>query len=150
MRFQWARRLGFLDSELVFRTDAQLATSPLLAIEQFSIGGYASVRGFRESQVVRDMGVVGSLELRVPVLRASDGRPILQVAPFLDYGRGWNKEATTLAPTRDLGSAGVGVRWRASRRLIADAYWAAWRSEEVTGDSLQDHGLQFLVSFDLY
>ena len=142
-RFQWARRLGPMAGELVVRTDTQLASDSLLSIEQFAIGGHASVRGFRENQIVRDMGVFSSAELRLAVLRSADGSAILQLAPFFDFGRGWNKERSEFAPTRNVASAGVGARWHAKRWLYAEIYWAAWRSEAVSGSGIQDEGIQF-------
>src|SRR4030095_9236674 len=38
-QFQWVRRLGILDSYLIFRTDVQLANDPLLTLEQISVRG---------------------------------------------------------------------------------------------------------------
>ena len=35
--------------------------------EKFSLGGVNSVRGYRENELVSDNGVIGSMELRIPL-----------------------------------------------------------------------------------
>jgi hemolysin activation/secretion protein len=37
------------------------------SIEQFSLGGIDTVRGYRQNQIVADNGVFGSVELSVPL-----------------------------------------------------------------------------------
>ncbi len=44
----------------------QVADGPLVSSEQLSIGGLDTVRGYLESEVLGDQGVVGNLELRSP------------------------------------------------------------------------------------
>jgi len=63
-QFQWARRLPWWGIETLLRLDVQLATDPLLPLEQFAVGGPESVRGYVENQYVRDSGAVASLEAR--------------------------------------------------------------------------------------
>src|SRR5262249_14480031 len=53
-QFQWVRRLDLFDSQVIFRTDVQLSRDPLLTLEQISVGGRYSVRGYRENQFIRD------------------------------------------------------------------------------------------------
>jgi len=50
------------------RVQGQLANEPLVNSEQFSAGGLDTVRGYYESEVVADDGIVGSLEFRTPSL----------------------------------------------------------------------------------
>lgn len=52
--------------EFSHRLSGQIAESPLVSNEQFSAGGVSSVRGYYESQVSGDSGVVASLELHTP------------------------------------------------------------------------------------
>ena len=44
----------------------QWANEPLLNLEQFELGGNASVRGYREGELYADTGWLGQLELRSP------------------------------------------------------------------------------------
>jgi len=81
---QWARRLPWLDVEMLGRVDAQLASDPLLPLEQFAIGGRYTVRGYRENTLVRDNGVVGSVEARVPIYRRVEPPVQVELVPFFD------------------------------------------------------------------
>jgi len=146
---QWAHRVeGLLGgSQLVARADVQLTPNSLLAPERFPLGGAHSVRGYRELELVRDNAAVGSLELRVPLLRAHDGGDRLQLAPFLDAGYGWDREDTP--GPRTLASVGLGLRLRLAQNGLASLYWGIpLRHVSDTGDDwLQDHGLHFAVTF---
>ncbi len=86
---QYVRRLG-QDSLLVLRSDLQLAATNLVPLEQFSLGGLDSVRGYRQDAILTDNGFFASAEVRLPILRAQKVEGILQIAPFLDFGVGWN------------------------------------------------------------
>jgi len=50
----------------VFRFAGQIASEPLLSSEQFAAGGLTSVRGYLQSEVVGDDGILESAELRSP------------------------------------------------------------------------------------
>ena len=134
-------------SQIVFRTDVQLATDPLFSIEKFSVGGFRTVRGYRENQLVRDNGLVSSLEVRVPILRDQLGQDIIQLVPFADFGQAWNKDHT---PTpRTISSLGLGLRWWLSQGVFVVAYWGGrLRQVERTGNDIQNNGwhLQATVS----
>jgi hemolysin activation/secretion protein len=146
-QFQHVRRLGKTDNQLVFRLDAQLTNKPLLPIEQFSVGGMRTVRGFRTNQLVRDQGFATSVELRVPVMRSADGTAILQLAPFVDFGGAWYKSRNTDAPQR-LSSAGIGLRYDPHPKLHAELYYAhanAGRNVVNPSSSLQDRGWHLMV-----
>jgi hemolysin activation/secretion protein len=149
-QLQWARRFDrLLGLEAVFRTDLQLASSALLSLEQFSLGGATSVRGYRENEIVRDGGFVSSLELRLPLWRAGDGRPVVQLAPFVDGGRAWSEDRPNPKP-RGLASVGVGLRVAPIPRLYGELYWGhQLRKVDEPDDTLQDHGIHFLVSLDV-
>ncbi len=149
---QWARRFDPLFGiEIFARGDLQLVDDPVFSIEQFSIGGHDSVRGYRENQIVRDNGFDASLEVRVPVWRRPDGSSVLQVAPFLDYGHGWDDGNRTPSVSDTLASVGVGLRCMPLRWLFASLYWG-YRLKDVPNphDSLQDYGLHFLVTATVF
>ncbi len=151
-QFQWVRRFERLwGIETVLRTDVQLTSSPLLPLEQFSVGGASSVRGYRENQLVRDMGIVGSLETRIPVWSTADRRFNVQLAPFFDVGRAWNTKRPTPSP-KTISSAGVGLRFAFARRLQGEIYWAEEIRdvEEPDDRDLQDTGVHFRVYLGIF
>ena len=145
---QWARRLERLDAQLIARGDVQLSHEPLLGLEQFALGGLGSVRGYRQNQLVRDNGALGSLELRIPIFQRSEGRTRIELAPFFDVGTGFNRRRDT-RDRQTLASSGVGLRMRLAGRFLLEAYWAGdLRNLDDPGgeDDIQDHGLHFRVS----
>ena len=160
-QLQWARRFDALwGVEAVFRADVQLSNRPLLGLEQFAVGGHSTVRGYRENQLVRDQGVVSSIELRVPVWKDVEGRPVVQLAPFFDVGQSWNSGRHTPGP-QTLPSVGIGLRWRVTRFADAQLYWGhnlknvegacelpaegSCELEVHSPHDLQDDGVQFSV-----
>ena len=145
---QWAHRFSgrLLHSELVARADLQLANDPLLTLEKFAIGGLRTVRGYRENEVVRDNGFVGSIELRIPVLRSQLGLSRVQFVPFADVGRGWDER--TDFPDRTLASLGVGLRIMPWPWLQGELYWGG-RLVDVPNPGeydVQDDGIHFRLT----
>jgi hemolysin activation/secretion protein len=134
--------------QLFLRLDTQLTTDPLLPLEQIGVGGRFSVRGYRENTLVRDNGLIGSLEVRLPLVRQTHWAEVVQVIPFVDAGWGWNQHITTPVP-RSLASLGLGVRWiktwslaMVPLRTQVEVFWA-YRilARDSVGDDLQDKGL---------
>ncbi len=66
----------------------QLATDPLISNEQFALGGLASVRGYRDAEVLGDSGVRGSVELGYTVPLGTDDIE-WRIAAFADAGHAW-------------------------------------------------------------
>ena len=73
-------------------------------------------------ELVRDNGVVASAELRVPLVKGPLGRDILQLAPFVDFGKAWNRDRDR--SLHSIASLGLGLRWRIAERSWLHAYWA--------------------------
>lgn len=97
------------------RINGQVADSPLVSNEQFSMGGMQSVRGYFETQVLADDGFTGSIELLSPRLVPINLDTInkLQALLFVDGGLGGNKEALSGNPKNfSLASVGTGVRFQ--------------------------------------
>lgn len=147
---QAARRFAFLDLEILARLDLQLSDSPLLSLEQLAMGGASTVRGYRENTLVRDNGVIGSIELRVPIWRRPESPFSFELAPFFDGGHSWNTDRETLGP-EGLLSIGIGARMAFSHHARFQIYWGH-RLESVTtagaaaGDStLQDDGIHLAL-----
>lgn len=151
-QFQYARILNWRDSQFVLRASAQYSPDPLLALEKFSIGGHRTVRGYRENQLVRDNGVVASMELRFPLFVDEEGNDTLglQIAPFIDYGVSWDSDdALPTSDSKDVASIGIGLRWQAAEKwAIAANYGYALTDVVTPTESLQDKGFQFRVEYN--
>jgi hemolysin activation/secretion protein len=153
-QFQWAQRWGARSIQTLFRMDLQLASDPLLPLEQIAVGGRFSVRGYRENRLVRDNAFVASLEAGIPVISNHPWADIVQLVPFADFGTAWNTTVATPSP-RTLASIGMGLRWAVTiPRPISwtpqlEVYWGLpLRHATTSGGDLQDMGihLQFAVA----
>ncbi len=167
-QFQWVGRLStipFLSENLqknqnfqvgqfIFHIDGQFSNEDLLPIEKFSIGGSATVRGYRENYLTRDNGLISSLEVRFPIYKQvipgisknpEDGW--LYVTPFIDYGRSWNVDSETPDP-KSISSVGLGLRYNPGEAFQAALYWgkALREPEEPEEEDLQDKGWHFEMS----
>lgn len=150
-QLQWARRFDG-GGELLLRADLQLAGRSLLPLEKFAVGGADTVRGYREGLLVRDNGLVASVEYRHPLFRLplpgggrgpGDGQ--LWLAPFVDAGHAWNTDLPTPGP-RTVAGAGLGLRWDPGPGVHVRLYWGgALRGVDTPGDDIQDAGLHFRV-----
>lgn len=148
---QWAHRFSdaLLRSQLIARVDLQLASEPLLTIEQIAVGGLRTVRGYRENQLVADDGAIGSLELRVPVLRPL-GVDDFELAPFFDIGYAWNEDSDAPSAQR-IESVGIGARYRLAGRILLYGYWgAAFSDFPDSSSNIQDDGFHLGMTFDLF
>jgi hemolysin activation/secretion protein len=144
-QFQWARRLAASDMQVIFRADAQVANGMLPSMEQFTVGGAASVRGYRENRLIADTGFVTSLEARIPLYNSESGHFRLQAAPFVDYGYARNRSGSE--PGRDIVSAGIGLRGSLHDRLVFQLYYGhAFEDFADEEPDLQDNGFHFLLS----
>jgi len=156
-QFQWARILGFRDTQLIARADIQRSNDPLLPVEQMAVGGRYTVRGYRESLLVKDDVFIASLETRIPLVQNARWAEYLQLAPFFDYGRGTNVDLPDNGPT-DISSVGAGLRWGASPikgpfdlRCEAEIYWGyRLRNLPRTHDDLQDDGIHFQIAISAF
>jgi hemolysin activation/secretion protein len=107
--------------------DAQLADSPLISNEQFTMGGLQSVRGYFESQQFADNGVHATVEWRSPDFgpRIDDRLTNFRVHAFFDAATGNIKDALPLqADAFTLWSTGLGFRLTALKAFNAEFDWA--------------------------
>lgn len=153
-QLQYARRLPFRNSQLVFSSVWQEAFDPLLSVEKLAIGGVYSVRGFRENQLVRDNGLTASLEWRVPIFVNDAGysRWNLTAIPFIDYGRSWDEEdKLSTSKAAELSSIGLGLRWQPRDYVTASLYYGERIDDddvtEPERNDLQDDGFHLAVFF---
>ena len=146
---QWARVLDSRGTQVLARLTGQWTPDQLLPMEQFSVGGARSVRGYDENQLVRDRGYSASVEVRYPVLR-DQGRPTLQLAAFFDFGGAWNNDRPTPDPDV-IAAPGVGVLWDPIPGIHAEVYYG-YALEDVAfqEDSLQADGIHFQFVVNLF
>lgn len=143
---QWVRLLA-RDTLLLVRGDIQLADNSLVPLEQFGLGGQQTVRGYRQDELLTDNGLLFSTEVRIPIIRARRIDGLLQVAPFVDIGHGWNLNAIDPDPDVLIG-VGVGVLWRMGDRLSARFdYGIPLVDVDTDADSLQENGFYFSLQF---
>lgn len=107
------------------RFSGQVTNTPLVSSEQFSIGGFSSVRGYYEAEFLGDDGAFGSVELRTPVLLKAWPKRIddFRLFVFLDAADTWiifpqaqQKSEFTLYST------GLGTRFRLLDHLAGDVF----------------------------
>ena len=91
-----------------------------------------------------------SIEARIPVVQNRKWADYIQIAPFYDYGRGWNTKPPSGDPL-DIQSVGVGLRWAltlptpyVSVRPEFEIYWGhPLRKVDTPGGNPQDDGIHF-------
>lgn len=144
---QWLRLLAE-DTSLLLRSDVQLATTSLVPLEQFGLGGQESVRGYRQDTLLTDNGIFASAEVRVPIYRLPGDRGVLQISPFVDFGTTWNtdSDADRAAPDPNtLVSVGLGLQFELGDRLSARVDWGIplVDVEDREDETLQEEGIYF-------
>lgn len=144
---QWVRLLA-PETLLLVRGDVQLSTTSLVSLEQFSLGGLQSVRGYRQDLLLSDNGAFASAEVRLPVLRIPDWGAVLQVAPFVDLGTSWNT-GRSAPDSSTLASVGLGLVWQQSTRFTARIdYGIPLVSVSSTERTWQENGIYFSVFYN--
>ncbi|MGB5636461.1 MAG: ShlB/FhaC/HecB family hemolysin secretion/activation protein [Waterburya sp.] len=132
----------------VVRSDLQLATEPLLALEQFSLGGLNSVRGYRQDLLLTDNAWFLSAEARLPIWQIPQISGVLQIVPFIDLGIGWNNGDFPDPDPNLLVSPGLGLQWQMEERLNARFYWGIPLVDvEIEKRTLSDRGIYFSLDY---
>ena len=97
------------------KVQGQAASEPLITNEQFSGGGIGTVRGYLESEVLGDNGILGSIEARTPSLGTFFGKEVNEWR-FYAFGEGGILAIDDPLPEQqarfDLASVGVGTNLR--------------------------------------
>jgi len=138
----------------IFSIDSQLSTDPLLPVEQFSVGGGQSVRGYRQNLIAADNAIRLSFEDRITLIRSDGGRDILQLVPFIDGAVVWNdsNNPNELPFDRNtLIGLGAGIIWRPNPNIDVRFEYGQDLIEftEVSSGNIQDDGLYFSVGWNL-
>ncbi|KAB8334246.1 ShlB/FhaC/HecB family hemolysin secretion/activation protein [Scytonema tolypothrichoides VB-61278] len=150
---QYIRQLA-RDTLLVLRSDIQLATRPLVPLEQISVGGIQSVRGYRQDEFLVDNGFFASAEVRLPILRVEEVKGVLQLIPFIDFGVGWNnssrgRQNPDLDPNTLIG-VGLGLQWQMGDTLNARIDYGVPLTDVNVNSrdrTLQEQGFYFSVNY---
>lgn len=135
---------------LIAQLDLQLTPDPLLSSQQFVIGGGQSVRGFRQNARGGDNGVRLSVEDRITVKKDASGKPVLQIAPFVDAGVVWNVDGNpnTQQNQTFLAGVGLGMLWKPIPRMnLRLDYGFPLIDLDDRGDNIQDDGLYFSLGY---
>jgi hemolysin activation/secretion protein len=149
-----------LGMQLLGRMDLQLTNSPLFPLEQVSLGGRYTVRGYREVTILRDNSFIASVESRFPLIRWANGQPMVQFAPFVDVGHGWNlgdNRPSATAPITSfpdtLASVGAGLRWNIlpNEKASFEVYWGQQLKHVLRiSNTIQDHGVHLGIVVNLF
>ena len=102
------------DASLRVSAAGQYAVDPIIANEQFSIGGADSVRGYLEAEELGDIGVRSSVELGTPSLNLLEKRLTFDGFVFFDIGR-----VSTLNPLPSEDSSSALRSWGAGFNVFA-------------------------------
>ena len=130
---------------LLLRSDFQTSNRPLVPVEQFSLGGALSVRGYRQDVLLGDNGLFSSVEIRATVARIPKLNTNIQLTPFLDFGKIWNTDNLDF-DTNTLVSTGIGLRIQTSDYFAARIdYGIPLVDLDSEGDSLQEDGVYFSI-----
>ena len=145
---QWVRLLA-PDTLLLLRADVQLADRALVSLEQFSLGGIESIRGYRQDLLLTDNGAFASAEVRLPILRIPRLNGVLQLAPFVDVGTAWNSSGRADPDPNTLASVGLGLRWQQGDRFTARLDWGIpLVSVDSRERTWQENGVYFSVIYN--
>lgn len=136
--------------QLICRGQLNLADRPLLGIEQLSLGGNDSVRGYRQNAFLRDNGALGSCELGIPLYTSN--KHALQLRPFVDFGTGWNNEridplAGPIETSRTLLSVGLGLTYQLKDNLFAQINWGIPLLSGAEGGSPDNNPVTFSLQW---
>ena len=155
---QYSRRID-QNVRLVARAQAQWSNVPLLSFEKIGIGGIDTVRGYRQNAITRDIAFLGTVELPVlaanlpiPGLTGGDGIAPLTIAPFIDYGVGWNNGAGSRATEHLLG-AGLTATYRPNSVITANltyGYPFTNGPDGLGSGDLTDEAIYFNVTFYVF
>jgi hemolysin activation/secretion protein len=152
-QFLYLRRLDMETDDpessptLLLRSDIQLSSVSLLSREQFSLGGSTTVRGYRQDALLGDNGFLASAELRVPILRVLDIEGTLQVAPFIDFGKVWNRDRDNPNPSNLVG-IGLGLLWQMGDNFTARLDWGIPLADIDSSErTWQENGIYFQIEY---
>ena len=147
---QWIRAFNSKrDWLLKTSLSTQLSPDKLLPIEQLTVGGLGSVRGYRQNLIIGDNGLVGVVEGQLPLVKSSTWGSV-SLAPFFDVGTIWsNLDESNDNRSNTLASLGLGLNYQVEEILDAQIFYGV---PLIEADGFGDNdieerwGLTLLVS----
>lgn len=145
----WAGQVNYYrllgsKTAILIRSGMQFSNDGLAPLEQFSIGGIYTVRGYAQNILIGDNGFFISTELQQNLLNFPESQISLDLTPFIDFGRIWNTGRELEQPGSTISSVGLGLRLDIKDDLILRLDWGIpFSSIETAGESLQENGFYF-------
>lgn len=133
-------------ASLVATFAGQYSASPLLASEEFALGGPSFARGYDDGEISADSGVSGSLELRYAVSSESFLPHGAHVYSFIDGGRLWSRSESPELARAKLSSYGAGMRANLTKNLYATLEVAKPMSSDVLTQGDKNPRVFFSIS----
>lgn len=152
--FAWRGQTQYvhlLASETLFilRGSLQIANDALFGAEQFSVGGFNTVRGYRQDAILTDNGFLASAEFRLPITKGFSESGVLQLIPFVDYGTGWNNFDVSDPNPNNLASIGMGLLWQEENFNLRFDYGIPLIDIDSRDKTLQEQGLYLSLQWNL-
>ena len=153
--FSWRGQAQYVyllapETLLILRGSLQIANDALFGAEQFSLGGFNTVRGYRQDTLLTDNGLLASAELRIPIIQGFSESGIVQIIPFVDFGKGWNKSNETNRDPQNLASLGLGLLWQEDNLNFRLDYGIPLMDTDSRERALQEQGLHLSLQWNLF
>lgn len=153
--FSWRGQTQYVyllapETLFILRSSLQISNDVLFGAEQFSIGGATTVRGYRQDAVLTDNGFLASAELRLPIIKGFSKSGIVQIVPFIDYGKGWNNSDIPNPNPQNLASFGLGLFWQEENFNFRLAYGIPLIEADSQDRTLQEQGIYFSLQWNLF
>ncbi|WP_204103074.1 MULTISPECIES: ShlB/FhaC/HecB family hemolysin secretion/activation protein [Spirulina sp. CCY15215] len=148
---QWVRQLGTNTTAptILLRGGVQLSDRPLLSGEQFGLGGFGSVRGYRQDSLLTDNGIFASAEIRIPILKLTKAQTTVQIIPFIEGGMGWNSGDSETPDPNTLAAVGVGLQVLQGDRFNARLDWGLPLVDILSSErTWQENGIYFYIQYN--
>lgn len=131
---------------LVATFAGQYSARPLLASEEFALGGPNFGRGYDDGEMSADSGVAASLELRYAVSTDRFLPSGAHVYTFVDGGHIWSRSESAPLTRAKLSSYGAGMRANLTKNLYATIEVAKPMSSDVLTQGNKDPRVFFSLS----
>ncbi len=124
--------------------EAQLSNDRLIPSEEYGLGGYDSVRGYRRRTIIADEGATVRTELRTPVLPKflpEECKEQIQLLAFLDCGWADNLDAQPGEFDHDqLVGTGLGMRAALFDSTVTARVDVGWGLRDLDATSKDEEG----------
>ena len=136
--------LGFNGFSLLVSATGQYTKDPLLASEEFTVGGSGFGRAYDSGELAGDKGYSGLAELRYSGSLANQFVQSYQLYSFIDYGKVKNiSPVVGEARSDSLTSAGLGVRFNLEHGVSGYLEWDKPLNKEVNAEGDDDSRIFF-------